>query len=405
MPSVRSRFVVASSRSKSVNVTPVSAVIWCTITSGAASLDGGEDRLAVEAVGDDRRRAGRAQRVLLGRRPGHGHDLVAVLDEQGEQAGADRSGGAGEEDLGHTALTGQAARDVTELVRVAHDPHRLDAAVERRRPTARRRRRRRGRAGSGPGWPFTWTSRRSSARCLRDDRGDRRARSARRRGAGGAPRPTLPPPSAYEDGVLGQQRLERVAGRPLRRRRGSARAARRAARGVGVEARRRRSRAACGPAPRAGGSSPRRGRAPSRDRRVVVVEHLAQQERGALGRRRAARAARGTPATASRRSVSTRSGARRRPAARAATGRCTSRAARAPPQHVDREPRRDRRDPRRRTVAAPVRAGQAQHRLLRHVLGLGDAAEHPVRHLEGSPPDYVNVRAPARRGRGSSGAR
>ena len=105
MPSVRSRLVVASSCSKSANVTPVSAVIWCTITSGCGLGDRGQDRVAVEAVGDDRRRAGRAQRVLLGRRAGHRHDLVAVVDEQWKQAGTDGSGRAGEEDLGHTALT------------------------------------------------------------------------------------------------------------------------------------------------------------------------------------------------------------------------------------------------------------------------------------------------------------
>ncbi len=125
-----------------------------------------------------------------------------------------------------------------------------------------------------------------------------------------------------------------------------------------------------------------------RDRRVVVVEHLAQQERGALGGRQPLEQHQErlrqrvghldlVRDVADQRLGQPRADVRLAPDPRAA-------------QHVEREARGHRRDPRRGLVGW-VGPDQPHHRLLRDVLGLGHAAEHPVRHLEGSSPDYVNA--------------
>ena len=60
-------------------------------------------------------------------------------------------------------------------------------------------------------------------------------------------------------------------------------------------------------------------------------------------------------------------------------------------QDVDRQPRRHRRDPGRRLVDRLVLARQAQQRLLGDVLGLRDAAQHPVGHAEAVPPQGLEL--------------
>ena len=78
-----------------------------------------------------------------------------------------------------------------------------------------------------------------------------------------------------------------------------------------------------------------------------------------------------------------------------------SRRARADLQDVDREPRRHRRHPGGRLVDRAFLARQAQERLLGHVLGLRDAAEHPVRHAEAVPPQRLELLVGDRDGHGS----
>jgi hypothetical protein len=53
--------------------------------------------VGIERVGHDRPSARRPQPVLLGGGPGHGHDLVAVGDQHGEQLGAQCTRCAGNE--------------------------------------------------------------------------------------------------------------------------------------------------------------------------------------------------------------------------------------------------------------------------------------------------------------------
>ena len=105
MPSIRSRFVAASTSSKSLKlVTSARPVIWCRTTSGAARLHRGRDGVAVEPVGHDRLGAGRAQGVDLAGRTGHRDDVAAALDQQWQEPGAQGPGRAGEEDLGEVML-------------------------------------------------------------------------------------------------------------------------------------------------------------------------------------------------------------------------------------------------------------------------------------------------------------
>jgi len=64
VPLVRSSLVTANSWSKLRKLRMLaSAVIWCTMTSGWAGADRVEHTLAVEAVDDGRRRAGRLFRL------------------------------------------------------------------------------------------------------------------------------------------------------------------------------------------------------------------------------------------------------------------------------------------------------------------------------------------------------
>ena len=60
-------------------------------------------------------------------------------------------------------------------------------------------------------------------------------------------------------------------------------------------------------------------------------------------------------------------------------------------EDVDREPRRHGRDPGGGLVDRAFLARQAQQRLLGHVLGLRDAAEHPVRHAEAVSPQRLEL--------------
>ena len=62
------------------------------------------------------------------------------------------------------------------------------------------------------------------------------------------------------------------------------------------------------------------------------------------------------------------------------------------PEDVDREPHRHRRHPGGRLVDRALLARQAQQRLLGDVLGLRDAAEHPVRDAEAVAPQRLELR-------------
>ena len=66
-------------------------------------------------------------------------------------------------------------------------------------------------------------------------------------------------------------------------------------------------------------------------------------------------------------------------------------------EDVDREPRHHRRHPGGRLVDRAFLARQAQERLLGHVLGLRDAAEHPVGHAEAVPPQRLELAIAHRR--------
>jgi hypothetical protein len=65
---------------------------------GLRGDDRGDDRVAVEAVDDDRLGARRAQRAGLRGRAGRAGDLVAGGGEQRHEPAADRAAGACEED-------------------------------------------------------------------------------------------------------------------------------------------------------------------------------------------------------------------------------------------------------------------------------------------------------------------
>ena len=129
------------------------------------------------------------------------------------------------------------------------------------------------------------------------------------------------------------------------------------------------------------------------DLRVLVAEHLAQQVGRALDR--------GQPLQEHEqrqrqriRELGMRGRAERRvldqrlrqpgPDIRLATG-----ARRL--EDIDREPRRHGRDPGGGLVDRAFLARQAQQRLLGHVLGLRDAAEHPVRHAEAVSPQRLEL--------------
>ena len=166
-------------------------------------------------------------------------------------------------------------------------------------------------------------------------------------------------------------------GRPRGRRRGSARRAR------GARPGRRRS---------AGRSSSTRRRARLRIWRQLSserVDDLRRSRRTASRTTRAARTPRARPGV--RRSSSTRNASETVSSASTTRGRLgldqrlgqpradvglAAHARRA--QDVDRQPRRDRRQERRARSRRAGGRGAAQVRLLHDVLGLGDAAEHPV---------------------------
>ena len=99
MPSVRSRLVSANAPSKSRRSGSAGQrreLVHDRV--GPRGDHGGDDRVAVEAVGDDGLDAGGAQRVRLGGRAGRAGDVVARGDQQRDERGADGAGGACEED-------------------------------------------------------------------------------------------------------------------------------------------------------------------------------------------------------------------------------------------------------------------------------------------------------------------
>src|SRR3954451_6377581 len=140
------------------------------------------------------------------------------------------------------------------------------------------------------------------------------------------------------------------------------------------------------------------------DLRVLVAEHLAQQVGRALDRVQLLQ-----EHEQGERQRVRELGARGRAGGRVLQQRlrqprphvCLAAGARRP-QDVDREPRRHRRDPGGRLVDRAFLAGQPQKRLLRHVLGLGDAAEHPVGHAEAVPPQALELVVGHRDGHGNS---
>jgi hypothetical protein len=129
------------------------------------------------------------------------------------------------------------------------------------------------------------------------------------------------------------------------------------------------------------------------DLRVVVAEHLAQQvgrplDRGQPLQQHQQRQRQRIRELRARRRIERRVLDQRlrqpRPHIRLATDPRR-------PQDVDREPRHHGRHPRGRLVDRAFLARQAQERLLGHVLGLRDAAKHPVRHANAVPPERLEV--------------
>ncbi len=99
MPSTRSRLVWANAPSKSrMSLEPGERGELVDDGVGPRRGHGGDDRVAVEAVGDDGLGARGAQRRGLRRGAGHARHLVAGGDEERDEAGAERARGAGEED-------------------------------------------------------------------------------------------------------------------------------------------------------------------------------------------------------------------------------------------------------------------------------------------------------------------
>jgi hypothetical protein len=129
------------------------------------------------------------------------------------------------------------------------------------------------------------------------------------------------------------------------------------------------------------------------DRRVVVVEHVAEHERGALDRRellehdeerlRQRVGQLGPRARPRRRVLHQRLGQPRSDVRLAPDPR--------QPQVIDREAGRHGRDPCGRLVEGLPGARQPQQRLLHDVLGVGDAAEHPVGDAEPVAPEGLEL--------------
>ena len=75
-----------------------SAVIWCTITSGAAARTAASHRRAIEPVEDHRRRARRTQLRGLAWCPGGGGDLMTRRDQAGHEVLPECPGRSRDED-------------------------------------------------------------------------------------------------------------------------------------------------------------------------------------------------------------------------------------------------------------------------------------------------------------------
>jgi hypothetical protein len=68
--------------------------------------------IGIESIGHDRLRAERPQRILLGRGPGHGHNLMASGHELGDQLYAQSTRSPGNESLhGNSSLVSVTYRD------------------------------------------------------------------------------------------------------------------------------------------------------------------------------------------------------------------------------------------------------------------------------------------------------